>query len=746
MSDTQEVLDRFKYAVDAESKNRARALEAIKFRDLDGQWPDEIKTAREKDIDGARPCLTIDKTNQYIKQVCNDQRMNRPQIRVRPVDDYADVETAKVYNGIIRHIEANSRADIAYDRAFEHAADGGFGYFRFITDFCDPMSFDQDIIIKSIRNRFSVYLDPDHQEPEGSDSEWAFVTEQMLKEEYKKKYKGKDSEWSETGIGDQKDLWYQDKHIRVVEYFYIDHKPETLVLLEDGSVLTEREYLSNPGEKDYSQDAWKPTMSGGMERKQVIKDRKTKLKQVKWQKRSAQNVLDERDWTGIYIPIVKVIGNEIDVEGESRLSGMVRPAMDAQRMYNYAVSAFVEMVALAPKAPWVAADGQIENNESDWAEANRRNISVLTYTPINSDGVLVPAPQRQPMPGVPAGWATAMQAFENDIQGNMGIYKAALGAPSNETSGKAIIAKQREADASNFNYVDNLTRSMVHGGRILLDLIPKIYDTQRVARILGEDGASDMAYLNPEQEQAFLERVGPDGKKKKSYNLSVGKYDVAITVGPAYATKREESAQAMIQVTQAYPQLMQLAGDIMFRNLDWPGAEEIAERLKKTLPPELQGDDDDPENAQLQQMGQALQQAQMQLQAMAGELEAAQKTKADDSQLKQMELQLKAGEQRLKEVETMLKEREIAIKERETEIKMREASIKETDTTIKAYDAQTKRISTIQASQPVEEVAPEFQMEPRQPDEIAAAINNLASAMTQPITLVRDGSGNLRAQ
>lgn len=741
MSEISEIIDRFKSAMDAEEDNRRLALEADKFCNLE-QWPDEVKSARENDPDGARPCLTIDKINQYVKQVCNDQRQNRPQIKVRPVDDYADIETAKVLNGIIRHIENNSRADIAYDRAFEQACRGGFGYWRILTEYTDPKSFDQDIVIKSIKNRFSVYLDPSHQEPDGSDIDWGFITERMRKDDYKNKYKGKDSEWQEAGLGDQKSFWYEENFARVAEYFCIEHKAEKLLLLNDGTIALEIEYLSEPGEKNYRPDVW---MNG--KRKEVSRDRMTNMRQVKWKKVSGARVLDERDWPGIYIPIVKMIGNEIDIEGESHLSGMVRPAMDSGRMYNYAVSSFVEMVALAPKAPWLAASGQIEGHEDEWAAANRRNLSVLPYKPVNQDGVLVPPPQRQPMPGIPAGWAQAMSAFDNDIQGNMGMYKAAIGAPSPETSGRAILAKARESDTSNFNYVDNLTRSMIHSGRILVDLIPHYYKDRKTARILGEDGSTEFANLNSAQNESYIERQSLDGKKKKYFNIGMGKYDVTITVGPAFATRRQESAEAMLQATQAYPQLMGLAGDIMFRNMDWPGAEEVYDRLKKTIPPELMGDDDDPENAQVMQLGQALQEAQGQLQAMAQEMEMMQKAKADESQIKAMEMQIKGREQDIKEMEVSLKARETAIKEQEAQIK--------------AYDAETKRITAVSSAETKQEVQPQSinvydkdvfggmqesmssmtQGVAQTNAEIAGAINSLAQAIAQPKTVVRDSDG-----
>jgi hypothetical protein len=394
-------------------------------------------------------------------------------------------------------------------------------------------------------------------------------------------------------------------------------------------------------------------MATGWIRKGVVRARDTNLKQVKWQKISGSKILDERDWPGIWIPIVKVIGNELDIEGETRLSGMVRPAMDSQRMYNYSVSAFVEMVALAPKAPYIAADGQIEDHEDEWSDANRRNISVLPYSPMDVNGALVPPPRREPMPGVPSGWAVAMQGFDNDIQGNMGMYKANLGAESNAVSGKAKMADQREGDTANFNYVDNLSRAMIHSGRILTDLIPKIYDTKRIARILGEDGESDMAQIDPSQIESYKEFRTPQGKKK-SYNLNVGKYDVTAIVGASYSTKREEAAQNMVQVTQAYPQLMQIAGDILFKNLDWPGADEVAERIKKTLPPELQDQEDD---EQINQLVQQLQQAHQQIQQMGMAMEEMKNEKGNDQAIKAKEVEIKEFDAETKRMKVLIDEK-----------------------------------------------------------------------------------------
>lgn len=639
--------DRFKRCVEAESKNRERALEAIRFRDLD-QWPEKIRKLREDDPEGARPCLTVDKLNQYVNQVKNDQRQNRPAVKVRPVDDKGDMEVAEVFQGIIRHIEDTSKADQAYDTGFEHAVDGGFGYWRILTDFTDEKSFEQDILIKRIRNRFSVYLDPDRQEPDGSDAKYGFVTEWIDREEFKATWPNKDPiDWETEGKDEKLKDWVTKEKVRIAEYFHYENVKKKLLLLSDGQVVLE----------DDLEKVQQQAQLAGIELT-VIKERDTTIRQVKWSKVSGKEELEKKDWAGKWIPIVEVIGNEIDVEGERRLSGMIRAGMDAQRIHNYAASSFVENVALAPKAPFIAAEGQLEGHENDWKTANRRNIPVLQYKPIDLNGQPVPPPIRQPMPGISAGWQQVLQNTEHDIQASLGMYAASVGEPSNEKSGKAIMARQREGDTATFHYIDNLSRSIRHTGRILVDLIPKIYDTARVARILGEDGTPDMARLNPEQPQAVVKTAAG-----KIYNLHVGKYDVTVSVGPAYTTKRQEAAEWMSQMVQSKPELLNVIGDVMFRNFDLPGSDEIAGRLKKILPPELQEEDEEGNpngqpNKQAMQMIQELQTAlQEATQGQEAQKLGIEKFKAETDRIKVMgELELKQRDQRMDKIEETLQE------------------------------------------------------------------------------------------
>lgn len=412
------------------------------------------------------------------------------------------------------------------------------------------------------------------------------------------------------GGDNHKTEWIGKDTVRVAEYFRVEEKPLKVWQGADGSV-SEAEIAGAPS-------------------------RTIKRRVVAWYKLTAKEVIERNVFPSRYIPIVPVYGHIIDVAGKRQITGLIHNAMDAQRMYNYSASAYVERVALIPKAPFVAAEGQIEGHEAEWASANTSNNPVLTYKATDINGTPVPPPQRQPGADIPSGWLQSMQTTEHDIQSALGMYNASLGAPSNEKSGKAIMARQRESDVATFHFIDNLSRAIRQVGRILVDMIPRIYDTQRVVRILGEDGSVETAEINPDQESPMVERRDNAGNViAKIYNPTLGKYDVSISVGPAYTTKRQEAADFMSQIAQSQPQLMPIIGDLMFRAMDMPFAEEIAERMKKMLPPQLQDQEEQPQQQQgvpphvqqavvmagrqIEQLQGALQQAQQQLEMVTSE-------------------------------------------------------------------------------------------------------------------------------
>lgn len=601
----------FTLVEEAESEIRALALDDLKFRAGD-HWPEEIK--RSRDLDN-RPCLTINKVPQSVQQVTNDQRQNRPSIKVSPVDDKADPETAKIYQGLIRHIEYNSNADVAYDSAFEGAVTGGFGYLRVLTNYVSPFSFDQEILIKRIRNPFSVFFDPFSQEPDGSDANQAIIVEQLSKDEYRARYGksklaeayGSASAWE--ALGNQSSDWVSADGCRVAEYFYKEFEEKEICLLNTGDVVFKEELeqvIQIKAQQGLSVE--------------VVSERKTKIPTIRWCKLNGIEIIEKTDWPGIYIPIVPVYGQELDINGKRVLEGIVRNAKDPSRMYDYWVSAETEAIALAPRAPFIAAEGQLEGYENEWESANRRNHSVLRYKPVALNGTPVPPPQRNTFEPAVQAITQARMLASDDIKATFGIYDASLGNKSNETSGVAIQRRNTQAQTSNFHFVDNLTRSIRHTGRILLDLIPKIYDTKRAARIIGEEGDQKIVMLNDPNFQ--------ENGKPAFYNLSVGKYDTTVDVGPSFASKRQEAVASMLDVTRAVPQVMQVAGDLLVKNMDWPGAQEISERLKKALPPGLAEDPNQKQQpippqiqTQMQQMGQMIEQLTANLNELQSEKE-----------------------------------------------------------------------------------------------------------------------------
>jgi hypothetical protein len=589
-------LARFRQAEEAERDARTAALDDLKFS-AGEQWPDDVVRGRESD---KRPCLTINRLPQFIRQITNDQRQNRPAIRVSPVDSNADVETAKIYQGMIRHIEYSSDADIAYDTAFDSAVRCGFGYYRILTEYCDPYSFDQEIRIKRIKNRFSVYLDPSYQQPDGSDANWAFIFDDITEEDYENQYPDSEltsiEDWATSGLS--KEGWVQKGFIRIAEYFTKEFTEITLVQLDTGEVGDENEL--------------KARIESGAK---VIAKRKSQVPVIKWRLINGKEILEERilPGSGKWIPIIPVLGDELDIEGKRVLEGIVRHAKDSQRMYNYWASSETETIALAPRAPYIGMEGQFEGHEESWRTANTKNHAFLQYKGKTlANGQPAPPPQRNAYePPVVAITQARMQAAE-DMKATTGIYDAALGARSNENSGVAIQRRNQQTQTSNFHHVDNLTKSIRHGGRIIVDWMPYVYDTARAVRILGEDGTEEIVRINQE-----FQRRG----QNVHYQMGVGKYDVTVSTGPSYETKRQEAVASMLEFIKAYPQFAAAAGDLIVKNMDWAGKEELAERIKKTMPPGLVDDPDKkpipPEvQAQLQEMSQMIE-------ALTGQLNQA---------------------------------------------------------------------------------------------------------------------------
>lgn len=596
----KEALKRFKLAMQADSDNRKEALEDLRFKAGD-QWPKEIKSQRASD---ERPCLTVNTIPTLVRQITNDIRENRPAIAVSPVGDQSDKESAQLFAGMIRAIERDSAADIAYDTAVTSATDIGFGYWRILTEYESPTSFNQVITIKRVRNPFTVYLDPLRQEPDGSDAEWGFVTEVLPKEELKQKYPdASPMNLADKGIGDDLKEWVTKDGVRIAEYFTTEREPTRLVQLSNGHIGLYDEL--DPSVQAQVQD-------GSL---QIANERQADQVKVVWYKMTGTEILSEKPWAGRWIPIIEVVGEEIDVEGKVIRSGAIRNAKDPQRMKNYWLSYKTETVALRPKTPVIGAEGQFEGYEDDWRDAARRSRPYLEYVPVSLDGSLAPPPQLPPPAQVPAGVVEAEQSAERDMMSTTGIRFNAnpLLERIPDESGLALRELRRNNDIGSFHYRDNLNRSLRHSGRVLIDLIPKIYDTRRVITILREDDTEQQLTLEPTLGAPLQKQ--PNGKQLAArllFNPKVGQYGVTVTTGPSYATKRIEAQQQMMAFAKAMPQKGELIAHLIAKYSDWPGSDEIYKLLLKTLPPQLLTPDMNDLPPQVQQLIQSLMQ-QMQM-------------------------------------------------------------------------------------------------------------------------------------
>lgn len=595
----------FQRAAEAESENRTRSLDDVRFARLGEQWPEKMRKQRE---DEDRPCLTINKMTAFIRQVVNDARQNKPQIKVHPVDSGADPETAEVINGLIRNIEYTSNADVAFDTGIEQSVSGGWGYWRVGMDYAYDDSFDMDLSIDRIANQYSVYGDPDAMSADSSEWNSAFIVDPMPKAEFERKYgkrKNASGEAVNSDFGTEawKDAgdWITDGSVMVAEWWRREEVEREIVQVQDAqgkSTILSKQELEQDADLQVLIEA------------KVIKilgSRVTKSHKVTQVIMSGADILAVNEWPGKYIPIVPVYGDEVIIEGKRYLFSLFHHAKDAQRMFNYWRTTSTELVALAPRVPWIGRVGTFDSDIERWNTANTKSHAFLEF-----DGE---APQRQPLDvGPAAGALQEALSASDDMKAIIGMYDASLGARSNETSGRAIMARQREGDVSTFHFIDNLSRAIRHTGRILIDLIPKVYPKERIVRIIGEDGSHKSVKVNGPIEQSD-ENGEPQTDENGEvitaiHDLTAGKYDLTVSSGPSFTSRREEAAMQMTEFIRSFPQAAPIIGDLLARNLDWPGADEIADRLKALverqngggIPPQMQ--------QQMQQMQDALQKLQ----------------------------------------------------------------------------------------------------------------------------------------
>ena len=552
------ILAQFDADADADNDNRTEALQDFKFR-AGEQWPSNVVQERQSEN---RPCVTINKTGQFIRQVTGDLRKSPPSIRIRPVGDGGDTDTARVLGGIIRKIEQNSDASNAYITAIDHAATGGIGHWRVLTQYSSWDVFDQDIVIEPIHDPFSVTWDHLSFKPTREDARHCFVSEWVAPEAFKELYPDaaavsfEDRNFTNSAPR----AWIGENAIRVAEYWFKRKERRLLALIADGRTIDVTDL------NQYQLQAL-----------QIVRFREAEVDGVYWCKLNAIEIVEKpRRWMGRYIPIIPVVGEEINTGERIMRRGLIRDLKDAQRLYNYARSAEAEVVALQPRAPFVATKKQVQAHWDMWKSANKKNYPALIYDADPN----APGPPQRVMPPV-ASQALSQMALtaSEDMKGTTGIYDASLGARSNETSGVAIRARQAEGDTGTFIYSDNLARSMKHSARVMLDLIPKVYDTERTMLILHEDDNAEEVVLN--------QTVMVDGEPVVLHDVTLGKYDVEVSVGPTYATRRAEAVESMMGFIQANPAAGPLIADLVAKNSDWPGAEQIAKRLRKALPPQL---------------------------------------------------------------------------------------------------------------------------------------------------------------
>lgn len=575
--------DRMSECVDADRDNRARDMDDLQ-KLIGEQWPDEIRRAREAE---SKPCLTFNRLPQFVRQVTGDIRRMNPAINVSPSDDIATEETAEIIEGLIRQIEYRSDASSIYEQTAESAAASSIGWFRVVNEWEDDESFDQEILIKRIRNPFSVYCDPAAELPTREDADFIFITEQMKREHFEEKYPGKAAaDLEHDSETDGLEHWQQSDTVVVAEYYWKEPNDRELLMLQDGSTIFEDEAVEEIPEE------------------LIARRRTVQSHKVMWAKISGNDVLEKpQEVPCKYIPVIAVTGEEWHIGEEVYRSSVIRFAKDAQQMYNYFRSSSAEVVTLQPKAPYVGTLKQFQGLTDFWQNANSKNYSYLPYNP---DEKAPGPPKRQQPPVASQGLTQESMAAAEDMKATTGIYDAGLGNQSNETSGVAIRQRQMESDVSTSIYTDNMAKAIACCGRIIISMIPKVYDTQRIIRTRGKDEAEKRVPVNGLMRE--------DGLPVPVNDLTVGKYDLRVTVGPNYSTRRQETQEGMLEFIRVVPGAAQVLGDLIAKAMDWPDADVIAKRLEKALPPGMKSPEDmTPEE---QQAAQAQMQAQIRAQQM----------------------------------------------------------------------------------------------------------------------------------
>lgn len=697
----QRVQDRYETMYDADHENRNAGLDDLKFVNVPGwQWEDNMKQER-----GTRPCYEFNKTRISCKRIINDMRANRPQGKVRAVEG-GDVETAEINEGLIRNIWNVSDGDTIIDNAAEYQVAAGMAAWRVTTEYSDDTAFEQDIVVKEIQNPFTLYCDPSAKDFLKRDAEDWLLTEKITFKAFEAKYgkKAEKSDFQDSIEYDDDENWQDEERVRVAEYWYKEpHKKELWQMhfpRDDGTV----EIKTVDSESDEAQAiAQNPEMMA------LIKNRREVMtSKIMWCVVSGAEILEgPSEWAGSEFPFVLIYGEHVFVDGRPMWWGLPRFAKDAQRSYNIARTAISETIAQAPKTYFWATQEQAKGLTGQWATAHKKNLPFQLYNP---DPKSPGPPQRMGGADVPVALIQESQMASDEIKAVTGIFDASMGAQGNESSGRAIYARQQQGEIATFNYQDNMAKGIRRTWEIILGLIPNVYDTERELRVLGSDGAEDYRRIN--QTVMNYESVPP--QEITINDVTKGRFDVTITVGPSFGTLRQEAAETYGNLTQQYPELMGVAGDLIFKSMDLPYADDIAERFKSLLPPPIQqqlqqGKDVPPEVQQMMmQAEQAMQQVQQYgqlVQEAAQELEQEKSLNAKDqadiktalAQLKQAEAEFDAHIAKTmadlvgKEAGLTKQEAGVIVKgadiaKRSAEVSVREAQMGDTDGKLSAID------------------------------------------------------------
>jgi len=579
-----EAIERFKRCTEWESFARERFIDDIKFANADSengyQWPNSMRQSRDV---ASKPCLTMNIIRQHNLIIANEGRRQKSEIKIIARGNGATQESANCMKQLVRRIMYQSEAQSAFTTARRFQIDGGIGWWRLVTEYEDD-SFDQEIYIRRVWDPLSVYMDPDIQTTTGEDAKFAFIFDVMPREEFDAAYPDYTGRATLAPLGASStlddDILVED-HIRVCEYFRKAPKKDHIISFVDG------------GQRKTIRAS---RLTEAM-RKSVVDHPLTRIREVndevvEWYLIAGEEVVDHTVWPGKYIPLIRCIGEEIIIGGILDRKGHTRNMKDAQRMYNYNASAQVEFVALQSKTPWVAPAKAIENYETVWANANKQNPTFLPWNHIDEQNPdqPIPPPMRQDPPNMSPAFEQGMQTAFSQMMMVSGQYQNQLGMLGNERTGKAIQERQEQSDTATYHFLDNYAEALRYTGKQLIDLIPKVYDTKRVRRALADDGVEFEVEIDPGARLAYLQEVAHNEEViKRIFNPNLGKYEIASEVGPAYATKRQETVEAMTLILTQAPALTGLIGDLLLKAMDFDEAQEAAQRLKRMVPPQALG-------------------------------------------------------------------------------------------------------------------------------------------------------------